>query len=112
MSTAKFCRSGINRPWDFCMCITLSLKVGKKMGHNKHCPGVKGLTPVTGGSIDSFKDTGAEEVVGPDDRLIGPVMDEVVAVVSGISVGRLDQLVYARDVVRLLWVLMYSFQWL
>jgi hypothetical protein len=45
---------------------------------------------VTGKSADSFKDVDAEVVIGLDDRLIGAVMDEVVAVVSGKNTDRLD----------------------
>lgn len=71
MSTTRCSRSGINRPCDFCMCITLSVKFEEKTGHNKHWPGVKGCMTVTGDSVDSLKDMDCEVVIELGGRLIG-----------------------------------------
>lgn len=60
------------------------------MGQNKHRSGLKGFMAATGESIDSFMGMDAEVDIGPDERLIVAVMDEVVVVVSGIRLGRLD----------------------
>jgi hypothetical protein len=56
------------------------------MGHNRHCPGVKGCTGVTGESVDSLRNVDAGNVIGLGGRLIGAVMDEVVAAMSGVSI--------------------------
>lgn len=50
-----------------------------------------------GESIDSFKIMDAGEVIGSDERLIVAVMDEVVAVVSGIRlVGRVSCFLHGK----------------
>lgn len=62
------------------MCMTLSPKLGEGLGQNRHWPGVNGCMVTSGESIDSSKDVGAGLVLGLDDRLIGKLDCDAVAV--------------------------------
>ena len=73
------------------MCITLSVKLGENVGHNRHCPGVNGCMVALRESVDSMMDVGVESVPRVDERLISAVGSvavavEVVAVVSSMKV--------------------------
>lgn len=58
----------MNRPCDFCMCSTLSEKLGKELGQNRQCPGVNGGMAASGGSIvSSLEEVGVNLVLGLDD---------------------------------------------